>query len=110
MQYWIVDDPFVVFKLMQCGALTPVQVETLKEFYPSLYNYMIVSTLDALVSRNLREPSFKSLPPRADRGLATLKQQRVVEYGINVHVAPPTENKTSDVAPPKINKGLQTPG
>lgn len=110
LQYWIIDDPFVVFRLMQCGALQPAQVDTLKVFYPSIYNYMIAAILNALVDRNLKEPKFINLPPRADRGLATLKQQRVVDYGPNIHVAQPTEPTPQSPKPMRIDKGLQTQG
>ena len=109
-QYLMVDNPFAAFQLMQRGALIPPQVDTLKKFYPSLHNYMVAACLDALVKRNLNEKSFVNLPPRSDRGLATLKGQRVVEYGQNIHVTQPTDPKPAKVAPAKIDKGLQTPG
>jgi hypothetical protein len=112
LQYWLLDDPLAIFRLMQCGALQPDQVTTFKEFYPSVYEHMKGSILSALVARNLREPSFMNLPPRADRGLATFKMQRVVPYGVNVHDLAPQQ---APVAPaqtnmPKLNVGLQTPG
>lgn len=108
LQYWIVDDPLIVFRLMNRGGLIPEQIETLKLFYPSLYNYMMASILDAMVRRQLREPSFMNLPPRADRGLAVFKQQRVVEYGVNVHVTPPDKPTVARTPPPKLDKGLQS--
>jgi hypothetical protein len=40
LRYWVVDQPLVVFQLMQMGALMPEQVDSLKELFPSLHNYM----------------------------------------------------------------------
>lgn len=108
VEYWVIDKPLDAFSLMQRGALLPEQVTTIKEFYPSIYNYMKVSILNALTERKLREPSFTYLPPRADRGLGVFKQMRVVEYGPNVHVVPPNDPKPAEVEPPKLNKGLQS--
>lgn len=112
-QYWVIDDPMATFQLMQRGALLPEQVNALKTFYPSLYNYMTAALLDALVARNLREPNFLNLPPRADRGLATFKQQRIVPYGPSIHVVPPHEPQPGAPAPStsaqsKISKGLES--
>lgn len=108
-EYWLIDKPLDAFKLMQSGAICPEQVVAIKDFYPSIYNYMKVSILNALTERKLREgEKFMYLPPRADRGLGVFKQMRVVEYGPNVHVVPPNEPKPAEVEPPKINKGLQT--
>ncbi len=106
--YWMIDKPLDAFKLMQRGAITPEQVVILKDNYPSIYNYMKVSILNALTERKLREPSFVNLPPRADRGLGVFKQMRIVDYGPNLHQVPPNDPKPADVQPPKINKGLQT--
>lgn len=110
LQYWVIDEPMVAFQLMQMGAIIPEQVESIKKFYPSLYNYMKVATLNALTERKIRESSFMNLPPRADRGLGVFKQMRIIEYGPNIHVVPPNEPKAASVAPPKIDKGLQTTG
>jgi hypothetical protein len=109
-QYWVVDNPLIAFNLMQQGALIPEQATTLKEFFPSLYNHMTAALLNSLISRNTKEPSFLNLPPRADRGLATFKLQRIVPYGTSSHVIPPKNAPSASSAPPKVNAGLQTPG
>lgn len=111
LKYWVIDDPLVAFKLMQSGALLPDQVSTLLEFYPSIHNYMKAAILNALVARNLREPNFMNLPPRADRGLATFKQQRIVPYGVNIHaIEPPQQKPAAAPATAKISPALQTTG
>ncbi len=108
VDYLFVDDPLKAFQWIQMGAITPDQVTTIKEFYPSLYNYMKVSILNALTERKMREPSFTNLPPRADRGLGVFKQMRVVDYGPNIHAVPDNKPKVASAQPPKLNKGLQT--
>lgn len=110
LKLWVIDDPLIAFQLMQSGALIPEQVSALLEFFPSLYTRMKSSILDALVSRNAKESSFMNLPPRADRGLATFKQQRIVPYGPNIHVAPPQPNSGGMSPTPKVNPALQTAG
>lgn len=107
--YWPADRPLDMFKLMQQGAITPEQVDSIKEFYPSIYNYMKVATLNAIAERKIREgDKFMNLPPRADRGLAIFKQMRVVDYGPNIHTTEPDKPKAAGAPPPKIDKGLQT--
>ncbi len=109
---WVIDDPLICFQLMQCGALIPEQVAAVIEFFPSLHNYMKKATLDALVARNHREATFVNLPPRADRGLATFKQQRIVPYGVNIHELSPEKTAGPSPLPPKGKPaaGLQTQG
>jgi hypothetical protein len=109
LQLWVIDDPCVTFKLMQSGALLPDQTASLIEFFPSLYNHMKSALLNALVKRNMDEPKFLNLPPRADRGLAVFKQQRIVPYGPNNHVIPPKPASSSS-SPAKISPALQTDG
>jgi len=107
--YWVIDTPLVVFQLMQCGGLNPEQVTAFLKFYPSLHNYMKKAILEAIVKRNHAEPSFMFLPPRADRGLATFKQQRIVPYGVNVHTIEPKPTQ-GEPPPPKLRTTLQTAG
>jgi hypothetical protein len=107
--YWPADRPLDMFRLMQQGAITPEQVESIKEFYPSIYNYMKVAILNAITERKIKEgDKFMNLPPRADRGLAIFKQMRVVDYGPNIHATKPDEPKAAGAPAPKIDKGLQT--
>ncbi len=108
-QLWVIDDPLILFQLMQCGGLNPEQTNAVKEFFPSIYNYMTKAILDAIIARNHREASFMFLPPRADRGLATFKQQRIVPYGVNIHDVPPPQPKAEPAAP-KLRTTLQTSG
>ena len=112
LMLWVIDDPTICFQLMQCGGLQVEQVTAVKEFFPSLYSYMLKAILDALISRNHSEATFMNLPPRADRGLATFKQQRIVTYGVNIHELPPEKTAGPGPLPPKDKPpaGLQTQG
>jgi hypothetical protein len=110
LKLWVIDDPLICFQLMQSGAIQVEQVQAVAEFFPSLYNYMKAAILDALISRNHREASFMDLPPRADRGLATFKQQRIVPYGVNIHELSPDKGGAPQPLPPKGKPpaGLET--
>jgi hypothetical protein len=82
-QYWVLDDPTIVFTLAQSGALLPDQVTALVSFYPSLYEQFKTATLNALVKKRLDNASFINLPPRTDRGVTTLLQNKMVPFGSN---------------------------
>lgn len=103
-QYWILSDPTIAFTLAQSGALLPEQVNMLVEFYPSLYEHFKTATLQALVKHKLKNAKFLNLPPRTDRGVNTMLQNKIVPFGSNQRVAVPDQglpNPTSNQAAPK---------
>jgi hypothetical protein len=88
-QYWVLSDPSIVFTLAQSAALLPEQVKVLAEFYPSLYEQIKSATLAALVKHKMKpgNSKFLNLPPRIDRGISTLLQQKTVPFGSNARQA-----------------------
>lgn len=108
-RYWVINDPMTALTLAQSGALLPEQVAALQEFYPSLYEHMKTGILTALAKRRLHDSSFLNLVPRAQRGVQTFLQQRVVDFQSNLHKVQPDKLKQT-MAQGSPSKALETPG
>lgn len=107
--YWVIDQPLVVFQLMQQGALLPAQVGALQGYYPSLYENMKSAVLEALVSAKGGQDMLE-LSPRLNRSVTTFLGQKMVPFGSNKHlVTPDMVNPPTPVTQSKPNSGLVSP-
>lgn len=109
-RYWVIDDPLVVFPLMQGGCILSSQVAAVRDYFPAIYEEAKSAILAALTSRSIAEAKFLNLPPRSDRGVAIFLGKKLVPYGSNIKVAKPEESAPAPAQGGKNPEALATQG
>ena len=110
-KYWIIDQPLIVFQLMQAGALLPDQVGAIQGYYPTLYENMKSAVLDALVQSKGGKDMLQ-ISPRLNRSVTTFLGQKMVPFGSNKHLVTPdmVNPPPSPVTQSSPNQTLLSPG